>query len=644
MSDVSQICFLLCGQKKCEEDVNLCLGKCSKVCIELGKSIINNLNENQIEYILSSIEEHIFLDACPGSGKTEVLAIKAVCEIKKWNKQSKKIAVLTFTNSAEDEIKLRINKYLGSNIQNICYVGTFTSWLHGYIANPFLVNWRASKNGLDLSNIKDRSIKLIDEECNSNFLESFSTKYQYKDKKGNLKYNKIKSNEFSLYKKGDKTIFTGKNIKKYIQNMDTKYIQDLLTKKVQFWNKGFSNYEDVEYLVLDLLKKSADICKLISQKFPVIFIDECQDLSYIQLQILKVLANNGTKIHLIGDKNQSIYEFRDIDIKDLDNFIKGLRFNRIELNKNYRSTQDIIDLSNYVVNESKIIKSCNKNLFPSKSLYAILYNENEYDKLINKFNELVEQENLNKGNSRIIVRSNSLKNSILGINKNDMNMLEELAMAIFWLKNKNIKVNNFKFCIEIIAKNIQKIFFAEIPHQNKINLYQPDVLEKDDWIDILVKVKDKFILEKELHNFNLTWSSWKKILKKCLENLSREIKILNNIEPKLGNVRNNCVNKIVNEDLFKKDANTLGYRIETIHSCKGMSLDSVLFISSKDRHSENAYWEDWFNIDKIEEKNRFAYVAFSRAKYILCLGIQNKNKINLRKLIELGIEVIDITQ
>ena len=67
--------------------------------------------------------------------------------------------------------------------------------------------------------------------------------------------------------------------------------------------------------------------------------------------------------------------------------------------------------------------------------------------------------------------------------------------------------------------------------------------------------------------------------------------------------------------------------VETIHSCKGMSLQSVLFVSAYNQSSNasGSYWKDWFvnEGETIGEAQRLAYVAFSRAKHLLAVGIPN---------------------
>ena len=86
----------------------------------------------------------------------------------------------------------------------------------------------------------------------------------------------------------------------------------------------------------------------------------------------------------------------------------------------------------------------------------------------------------------------------------------------------------------------------------------------------------------------------------------------------IGNIRRGNKDKTVEKILFDNKEGDLLYPIETIHGCKGMSLDAVFFLSSyqasNDEHS-GGYWKQWFNRENIGEENRLAYVAFSIEKY-----------------------------
>ena len=121
---------------------------------------------------------------------------------------------------------------------------------------------------------------------------------------------------------------------------------------------------------------------------------------------------------------------------------------------------------------------------------------------------------------------------------------------------------------------------------------------------------------------------------------------LENREYDLGRIRSGNKNKTLEEILSDKESNIIDCKIETIHSCKGMSLDSVLFMSSykkSNNQDSGTFWREWFDLEYIGEKNRLAYVAFSRARHLLVLGIPKSSKFtdkDKETLINFGFKVI----
>ena len=97
-----------------------------------------SLSLEQTEFINHQLTMSSYLAACPGSGKTEVVGIKAAYEIAKWQYKFSGLAILSFTRNAANEIKRRVIKYAGVNAaHHPHYIGTFDSWLHSYILHPF---------------------------------------------------------------------------------------------------------------------------------------------------------------------------------------------------------------------------------------------------------------------------------------------------------------------------------------------------------------------------------------------------------------------------------------------------------------------------------------------------------------------------
>lgn len=225
---------LLC--KKSGEISNFleCNGRLCGKCRHDGYCNASHLSEKQYAYIDADIYSSIYLNACPGSGKTEVLGVKCALEFERWSVSNSGIAVLTFTNSAEEEMRSRILLYSSKSVSYPHYVGTFTSWLHGYIANPFL--YKIAHNGCDGK--EDTSLRIVDSDCGSEFLNAFKTKYSY-----GQQLNNIPGNAYHWNIKTQKFIFSG-NDRRAVSEFDSAYSlrnymkEDLYKTKEKFWKSG----------------------------------------------------------------------------------------------------------------------------------------------------------------------------------------------------------------------------------------------------------------------------------------------------------------------------------------------------------------------------------------------------------------------
>src|SRR5271157_3134537 len=108
-------------------------GRTNPLCNEHKVCRILEKSPEQIEYVFSPDRESVFLKACPGSGKTEVVGLKAAYFIRRWKHRLGGIAVLTFTNNAANVINQRVSQFTG--VEKTGYphfIGTIDSWLHGY--------------------------------------------------------------------------------------------------------------------------------------------------------------------------------------------------------------------------------------------------------------------------------------------------------------------------------------------------------------------------------------------------------------------------------------------------------------------------------------------------------------------------------
>ncbi|GAF83095.1 unnamed protein product, partial [marine sediment metagenome] len=164
------------------------IGKKNPLCNEYSKCRIAEKSEPQFNYAFSEVDKNIFLKACPGSGKTELVGLKTAYEMKRWNKEVGGIAVLTFTNNAADVINERVSQFAGiEKIKYPHFIGTLDSWLHSYIAHPFghILTKYKGQDG-------DHSIRVVTENETGGWLNAYKmqTSYSYykKDNRGNIIY------------------------------------------------------------------------------------------------------------------------------------------------------------------------------------------------------------------------------------------------------------------------------------------------------------------------------------------------------------------------------------------------------------------------------------------------------------------------
>lgn len=114
--------------------------------------------------------------------------------------------------------------------------------------------------------------------------------------------------------------------------------QDLLQAE------GKIDFEDQVTLVVDLFRKRPSVLQIFQDKYQFILVDEFQDTNYIQFEMLKLLTVKNRNLTVVGDDDQSIFRFRGASLANIHNFRKIYPdYQKVVLNKNYRSTQAILD-------------------------------------------------------------------------------------------------------------------------------------------------------------------------------------------------------------------------------------------------------------------------------------------------------------
>ena len=113
------------------------------------------------------------------------------------------------------------------------------------------------------------------------------------------------------------------------------------------------DFDDLLIKTVDLLETNEEALKFWSSKFQYIMVDEYQDTNLVQYKLIELLSSRHKNLCVVGDSDQSIYAFRGADIRNIQEFEKDFQNAKIiTLDKNYRSSQNILDIANAVISNN----------------------------------------------------------------------------------------------------------------------------------------------------------------------------------------------------------------------------------------------------------------------------------------------------
>ena len=300
---------------------------------------LDGLNNEQMQAVLQT-DGPLLILAGAGSGKTRVLTHRIVYMINDCYIRPSNILAITFTKKAAAEMKERVNKLLG-NISVNMWIGTFHSCCArilrmdierlGYDRN-FIIYDEADaiaviKDAMKALNISEkemtpRSVKEVISRAKDKMESDSSFERKYAN---DYRYSKI-SRIYKLY-------------------------QNTLRKN------NALDFDDIIFQTVKLLEDNEDLLEKYRDKFKYIMVDEYQDTNVTQYKLVSMLAKEHLNICVVGDDDQSIYSFRGADITNILNFEHEFPdATVIRLERNYRSTGNILDSANAVIGNNKVRK------------------------------------------------------------------------------------------------------------------------------------------------------------------------------------------------------------------------------------------------------------------------------------------------
>ncbi len=564
-----------------------------------------------------------------GTGKTRTMVYKVAWLVEHGIDPSK-IVLLTFTRRASQEMKDRASTVLDNRCQAVLG-GTFHSF-----ANQVLRKY-APQIGFN------KSFSIIDSSEAADVFQHLRTEAKLHTKDRRFAKKSTLNNVHS------KMINTGLLIEEILTQEYPQYIDDAhdfedIFKRYKEYKKHhhLMDYDDLLTHLRDILYIDS-VRKEVTQNIEYLIVDEYQDTNKVQSEISCLLSSRNMKISVVGDDFQSIYSFRGASHQNMLDFPKILPSTQVfYLQNNYRSTQNILDLSNSLMQNvelaypKKLVSTSTGNDKPA--IVPIQDVEIQASFVTQRVLELRE-EGIPLDKIAVLFRS--------GFHSNELEVHLSEANIPF------MKFGGIKFTEAAHVKDL--ITFLKIAQNPKDMLSWQRLLlllegvgpgsavkvfshvdsAQDLWeINLEAFSKKKFFIELNrliqviqeiapiLHDpqacIEKALSFYEKILKKTYENYTKRLKDLESLVQLAS--RFDSVEKllselsldpplIADEEEDEEDLDQEKLTLSTIHSAKGLEFHSVFILSVVEGSIPSAWAQ---KEAAIEEERRLLYVALTR--------------------------------
>ena len=325
---------------------------------------IEMLNPAQREAV-EQTEGPILILAGAGSGKTRVLTTRIGYLMKEKKVKAENILAITFTNKAANEMRERVDETLNDEDTSAMWITTFHSCCVRIL--------RKSINKIGYN----RSFVIYDSSDQVTLVKDCLRELNYSEKAMDPKYIiSVISNA------KDKLINPKQFREKYKNDFSKSKIADVYALYQDRLKRNSAlDFDDLISKTVELFREHEDVLDFYRNRFRYIMVDEYQDTSRAQYELVRLLAQGHQNICVVGDDDQSIYGWRGADIRNILEFERDYDdVHVIKLEQNYRSTQIILDAANYLIKNN--IERKRKKLWSEKKegeLIKIQLAETEVD-------------------------------------------------------------------------------------------------------------------------------------------------------------------------------------------------------------------------------------------------------------------------
>lgn len=588
-----------------------------------------DLNEAQLEAVKSK-DGPILVIAGAGSGKTKTLTYRVARLIEDGIKPEN-ILLLTFTKKAAAEMLSRATIVLDNRCEKVAG-GTFHSF-----ANIIL---RKYSKLLGLKNnftIMDRA------DCEDVINHIVGQLFPKKEKR----FPK-KSTLLDIYSKSINKVTPTKQIiaDEFPQfaHCEDKIIEVHKAYVAYKRENSVLDYDDLLLYIKLLLENNDGLRKRLSNEYKYIMVDEYQDTNTLQADVIRLLASEHNNIMAVGDDAQSIYSFRGANYRNILDFPRLFENTKIiKLEQNYRSTQNILKLTNEIISKAK--EKYTKNLFSNivspqvPALICAKDTQMEADFICQRILELLD-EDISLSDICVLTRNARMSYNLeIELSKRAIPFqkfggpkfmetahIKDVVAHLRVILNPDDVISLTRILLLLkgvgasTVNNIMPIIKGDLKPDIKL-LPSNKSQSLTPLFNTLGQLRDYSTTKKPEEIVSAVINYYRPILKDKYDDFSKREKDLDHFEY-LSTQYSNLEDFISDlaleppdasvEGMYKKNSDDEALTISTIHSAKGLEWDSVFIIGAVDGRFPSAY--SFNSEEEMDEELRLMYVATTRAK------------------------------
>lgn len=562
---------------------------------------------------------------------------------------------ITFTNKAANEIKQRLVKSLGNeDVAKAVWAGTF----HSICVR--ILRMYGDRIGYDTG-----SLTIYDADDSKRAILAAMKALNIDEKS-----LPIKSVMSLISRAKDKLMTPEDFLAEYSDDFRTRKVGEVYAEyQKNLFASNALDFDDIIMQTVRLLRENMDVCEYFTKKFKYVCVDEFQDTNDAQFVLTALLSSKHRNLMVVGDDDQSIYKFRGATIENILSFDKKYKDAKVvKLEQNYRSTQNILDAANAVINCNRARHG--KSLWTAKGegdkieIHQCDEQNAEARYIVDNINAAVAKGDVSYRDFAVLYRTNAQSSTLErtfaksgvpyrmlgGLRFNDRKEIRDIIAYLQLINNHSDAERLLRIINEPKRKIGDKAIEAirAIAAENGCSLFS--VIDNADKYPALGRYTDKLLdfaglinrLTKILHDGCpldafvkqvLEMSGYRQMLvdageeeKDRLENLdefiSGVIEYMNSTdEPTLSGFLEETM-LVAEVDKYDEDADAAV--MMTIHSAKGLEFPIVFLPGMEEGIFPGTQTITGTEAD-MEEERRLAYVAITRAKNKLYI-LHTKNR------------------